>query len=113
MVLSQFGHLFAPKPEAAVAEMLRVLKPGGTIAFSTWPPELVLGRLLALGARYIPPLPQGVPPPALWGDPNVVRERLGAARLAVFRREFEAIVADYFEDNAVRHDYLLTRATKI
>ncbi|HET8998437.1 MAG TPA: hypothetical protein VFP86_02205 [bacterium] len=34
-------------------------------------------------------------------------------RLAACRREFEAIVADYFEDNSVRQDYLLKRATKI
>ncbi|MEO7246339.1 MAG: BTAD domain-containing putative transcriptional regulator [Rubrivivax sp.] len=40
IVLSQFGHMFAPRPDVAIAEMLRVLKPGGTIAFSTWPPEL-------------------------------------------------------------------------
>ena len=29
MVLSQFGHIFAPRPDVAIAEMLRVLKPGG------------------------------------------------------------------------------------
>jgi SAM-dependent methyltransferase len=158
VVLSQFGHMFAPLPEVVVGEMLRVLKPGGTIAFSTWPPELLLGRLFALGGRYMPPPPPGVTPPWLWGDPNIVRERLGAAvkdlvfdrarmsipalspqhqcrnaertagplvklvetlaatdsaRLASFRREFEALVAEYFEDNTVRQDYLLTRATKI
>src|SRR5215471_17857484 len=42
VVLSQFGHMFAPRPELAVAEMLRVLRPGGRIAFSTWPPELYI-----------------------------------------------------------------------
>ena len=77
MVLSQFGHMFAPRPDVAIAEMLRVLKPGGTIAFSTWPPELCIGRLFALSGRYLPPPPPGVLPPHLWGDPNVVRERLG------------------------------------
>ncbi len=157
VVLSQFGHIFAPRPEVAVAEMLRMLQPGGTIAFSTWPPELLIGRLFALGGRYMPPPPPGVKPPWLWGDPNIVRERLGTAvkdlvfdrarmlvpalspqhsrtrtertagpmiklveslsatdpaRLAAFRREFEAIVGEYFEDNTVRQDYLLTRATK-
>ncbi len=35
VVLSQFGHMFAPRPDVTIAEMLRVLKPGGTIAFST------------------------------------------------------------------------------
>src|SRR5262245_50314695 len=36
VVTSQFGHIFAPRPEVAIAQMLRVLKPGGTIAFATW-----------------------------------------------------------------------------
>lgn len=78
-VLSQFGHMFAPRPEVAVAEMLRVLKPGGTIGFSTWPPELWMGRLFAMIVRYAPPPPIEMPPPPLWGDPNVVRQRLGEA----------------------------------
>lgn len=77
VVLSQFGHMFAPRPEVAVAEMLRVLAPGGTIAFSTWPPELYTGRMFAVVARHLPAPPVPVPPPSLWGDPNVVRERLG------------------------------------
>ena len=34
------------------------------------------------------------------------------ARLAQFRREYETLVAPYFEDNIVRQDYLLTRAMK-
>jgi SAM-dependent methyltransferase len=77
VVVSQFGHMFAPRPEVAVREMLRVLKPGGRIAFSTWPPEMFTGRMFALTGRYLPP-PPGVAPPPQWGDPNIVRERLGA-----------------------------------
>ena len=34
------------------------------------------------------------------------------ARLAQFRREYDALIAPYFENNIVRQDYLLTRATK-
>jgi SAM-dependent methyltransferase len=82
VVLSQFGHMFAPRPAIALAEMLRVLKPGGRIAFSTWPPELFTGALFALLGKYMPPPPAGAPAPAAppaWGDPNVVRERLGDA----------------------------------
>ena len=77
-VLSQFGHMFAPRPEVVVKEMLRVLKPGGRIAFATWPPETFLGRSFGLSAKYIP-LPQGGAPPVLWGEVPTVRDRLGSA----------------------------------
>jgi SAM-dependent methyltransferase len=158
VVLSQFGHIFAPRPDVAIGEMLRVLRRGGTIAFSTWPPELLVGRSIAIVGRYMPPPPPGVAPPPAWGDPNVVRERLGTTvkdlvfdrgrmwvaalspehyrasfertagpmrrvveslegtdpvRLEAFRREYTAVVAEYFEDNLVRQDYLLTRAVKL
>jgi 2-polyprenyl-3-methyl-5-hydroxy-6-metoxy-1,4-benzoquinol methylase len=157
VVISQFGHMFAPQPALAIAEMLRVLRSGGTIAFSTWPPELFVGRTFALVARYMPPPPPGAAPPPLWGSPDVIRERLGTAvtgltfdrermlaqtlspshhramfertagpvlklvemlkdtepqRLEEFRREYEALAAEYFQDNVLRQDYLLTRATK-
>jgi len=155
-VLSQFGHMFAPRPEVAVREMLRVLKPGGIIAFSTWPPELFTGRMFALTGRYAPPPPAGVSPPTPWGDPSVVRERLGTAvkdltfdretlraptlspqhtregmeanvgpmkklvaalasdpdKLAALRRELDALIEEYFEDNTLRQDFLVTRAVK-
>jgi SAM-dependent methyltransferase len=156
-VLSQFGHMFAPRPGVAVREMLRVLKPGGVIAFSTWPPELLVGRMFALIGRYAPPPPAGASPPHQWGDPNIVRERLGeavtelffdrdvmhfqilspqhqrlfletnvgpvgklveslsrtdSAKLANFRRELEALMSLYFDDNRIKQDFLLTRARK-
>ena len=76
VVLSQFGHMFAPRPEVAVSEMLRVLKPGGTIAFATWPGEQLIGRMFSLNAKYVPP-PQGVASPVLWGDVAIVQQRLG------------------------------------
>lgn len=76
VVVSQFGHMFAPRPELATGEMLRVLKPGGRIAFATWPPDLFIGRMFTLVSKYMPP-PPGVAPPPQWGDPAIVRERLG------------------------------------
>ncbi|MGC1381513.1 MAG: methyltransferase domain-containing protein [Candidatus Baltobacteraceae bacterium] len=77
VVLSQFGHMFAPRPERAVAEMRRVLKSSGRIAFATWPPELLVGQVFAFVGRNGPPLPPGVAPPVLWGDEAVIAERLG------------------------------------
>ena len=76
-VLSQFGHMFAPRPEIALKEMLRVLKPGGVIAFSTWPPELLTGRLFILTGKYGPPPPKDISPPVMWGEVEVIRKRLG------------------------------------
>jgi SAM-dependent methyltransferase len=80
-VVSQFGHIFAPRPEAALAQMLRVLRPGGRIAFSTWPPESFVGRQFALMAQYMPSPPASAPRPAApaeWGERAVVTRRLGA-----------------------------------
>ncbi len=77
-VLSQFGHMFAPRPEVAIKEMLRVLKPGGTIAFSTWPPDLYVGKLFSLVGEFFP-TPEGVSPSPLWGDPTFVKQQLGNA----------------------------------
>lgn len=79
VVLSQFGHMFAPRAEVAAAELLRVLRPGGTLAFATWPPEHFVGRFFALTSRFTPPPPPGFSPPPAWGDVTVVRQRLGEA----------------------------------
>ncbi len=99
VVLSQFGHMFAPRPDVAVAEMLRVLRPGGTLAFSTWPPEHFVGQMFALVARHAPP-PPGAAPPAQWGDPDTVRQRLGdAVSDIVFDRgimDFPALSAQHY-----------------
>lgn len=78
VVVSQFGHMFAPRPEVAVAEMRRVLRPGGRIAFATWPPEHFVGQLFAFVGRHSPPPPPGASPPPQWGNPSVIAERLGA-----------------------------------
>jgi len=158
VVVSQFGHIFAPRPEVALAEMLRVLKRGGTLAFATWPPELLIGRMFALVGSYAPKPPIEIPPPGLWGDPTIVRQRLGAAvkdilfdradmvvpvlspqhnrlvmeqtagpviklveslggkdpaALQAFRKDCDALMSEYIQDNTIRQGYLLTRATKV
>jgi len=78
VVVSEFGHMFAPRPAVAVAELRRVLRPGGRVAFATWPPEHFVGRLFALIGRYGPPLPPGASAPPEWGNPAVIVERLAA-----------------------------------
>lgn len=76
VVLSSFGHIFAPRPEVTIREMLRVLRPAGRIAFTTWPPEHATGAMFRVLGKYVPPQ-AGIPSPMEWGVPEVVRQRLG------------------------------------
>jgi SAM-dependent methyltransferase len=77
VVLSQFGHMFAPHPDEVIAEMHRVLKPGGRIAFATWPPDRLVGQMFALIGSHGPELPPSISPPGRWGDQTFIAERLG------------------------------------
>jgi ubiquinone/menaquinone biosynthesis C-methylase UbiE len=65
-VVSTFGVMFAPDQERAARELVRVVRPGGTIALANWTPEGFIGRLLATVGQYVPP-PAGVASPILWG----------------------------------------------
>ncbi len=76
VVISQFGHMFGPRPERVVAEMRRVLRPSGRVAFATWPPDTLIGQSFQFIGRNSPPLPPGVSPPVLWGERTVIAQRL-------------------------------------
>ncbi len=83
VVLSSFGHMFAPQSDVAIGEMIRVTKPGGRIAFATWPPEHANGRMFDTMAKHISNIsssdnnPSPPPSPMQWGNPDVVKKRLG------------------------------------
>ena len=76
IVLSQYGHMFAPRPSIVVKELARVLKPGGILAFSTWPKELFMGKFFKLIESFSQPLPPEVASPVLWGDMAIIEDRL-------------------------------------
>ena len=72
IVLSTFGHMFAPHPELAIEEILRVTKKGGTIGFATWPPELSVGSMFRTIGKYTSTsVPNPPPSPMEWGVPDV------------------------------------------
>jgi SAM-dependent methyltransferase len=76
VVLSTFGHMFASQPEVAAKELIRVTKKGGRIGFATWPPELAIGSLFRVNSKHLPKNPNAPPSPILWGNPDIVQERL-------------------------------------
>lgn len=75
--LSCVGHIFAQPPDTAASELIRVTRPGGRIAFTSWTPPSAVPALAKVLQEYLPPDPDGPPPPFMWGDPDVVSERLG------------------------------------
>lgn len=77
IVISQFGHMFAPRADKVVQEIHRVLKPGGLFAFASWPPEHLMGRVFALVDSYADSAKFIASSPQLWGDPHVIAQRLG------------------------------------
>jgi len=93
LVMTMFGAMFAPRPEQVASELIRVCRPGGTIAMANWTREGFVGKTFALGARFVPP-PVGVPSPLLWGDEATVRQRLGggASEVRTTRRH---LILDY------------------
>jgi SAM-dependent methyltransferase len=73
-VLSTFGCMFVPNQEKTAAELIRVCRTGGKIGLASWTPESYAGQILKMVSKYVPPTPQGVLPPVLWGT----EERLHA-----------------------------------
>jgi len=81
-VVTMYGAMFAPRPDRVAAELLRVCKPGGTIAMANWTPEGFVGKTFRLMSEHVPP-PPGLPAPILWGKEDVVHERLGTQASAI------------------------------
>jgi SAM-dependent methyltransferase len=68
LVMSAIGVMFAPHHQASADELVRVCRPGGTIALLSWTPEGMLGDLFRTMKPFAPPPPPGAQPPPLWGS---------------------------------------------
>jgi ubiquinone/menaquinone biosynthesis C-methylase UbiE len=93
VVLSTFGSMFAPDQERTAAEMVRVLRPGGTIGMANFTPESLAGGFFMTAARYRLPA-RGVKPPVLWGTEERVRD-LFADSLAGLRFRRREVILRY------------------
>jgi SAM-dependent methyltransferase len=76
-VTSCFGVMFAPRHEQAASELMRVVRPGGMIAFTAWTPEGLIGGTFKAVGGYMPPPPPELKPPVTWGNEDHVRDLLG------------------------------------
>jgi SAM-dependent methyltransferase len=106
-VLSCVGVMFTPDHERAAAELVRVCRPGGTIAMANWTPSGFVGRMFQTVAAHVPP-PSLLWSPGLWGTEEHLRRLLGHAitdltlspQEFVFRfrspAEFVEVFRDYY-----------------
>jgi ubiquinone/menaquinone biosynthesis C-methylase UbiE len=77
VVMSCVGAMFAPHHQVTADELVRVVRPGGTIGMINWTPEGFIGKLFATMKPYAPPPPPGASSPPLWGSEDHVRELFG------------------------------------
>jgi SAM-dependent methyltransferase len=73
VVISSIGVMFAPFHQKAADELVRVCRPGGTIALLSWTPEGMIGALFRAMGQFMPPPPPGAQPPPLWGSEDHLR----------------------------------------
>jgi ubiquinone/menaquinone biosynthesis C-methylase UbiE len=100
VVTSSFGAMFAPDHQAVADELVRVCRPGGTIALANFTPDGLGAEFFEVFAPYVPSPPAGAGPPVLWGSEEHVRALFGD-RLA----SLELTRTQYVERAASPRDY--------
>lgn len=77
VITSTCGVMFASQPEKVAAELSRLVRPGGRLGLTTWPPTGLIAQLFAIMRPYMPP--PSTPSPFEWGREERVSELLGDA----------------------------------
>ncbi len=110
VVVSAFGHIFAPNRELVGKEMLRVLKKGGRSGFTSWPPELAVGRLSEVVSKYNP-LSSEAFSPYNWGVPEKVIHLLPCIKDVFFERDTINIPIlspnHYWQDTVTKEGFMI------
>ncbi|MFI7583299.1 class I SAM-dependent methyltransferase [Kocuria sp. M1N1S27] len=94
VVMSLIGAMFAPHHQATADELVRVTRPGGTIALLSWTPGGLVGELFRMMKPFAPTPPPGVQPPPLWGSEEHLRGLFGG------RVDFSTVRRDVLEVTA-------------
>ncbi|GAB3441217.1 class I SAM-dependent methyltransferase [Phycicoccus ginsengisoli] len=104
VVTSCVGAMFAPHHQPVADELLRVTRPGGTVALVSWTPAGFIGEMFATMKPYAAPPAPGAQPPPLWGDEAHVRDLFGdrVTELVAVREE---LPVDRFADGAEFRDF--------
>ncbi|MCW2984626.1 MAG: hypothetical protein JWR63_2196, partial [Conexibacter sp.] len=106
VVTSVFGIQFAPRHAVTADELLRVLRPGGTLGLVNWTPGGLVGQMFGVLGRHLPAPPSFASPPPRWGDQDHVAELLGdrvtgltfAKGINTFRAPSLEAFATFFEE---------------
>jgi SAM-dependent methyltransferase len=106
-VLSCVGVMFAPHHQASAGELVRVCRPGGTIALVSWTPEGFIGRMFATMEPFAAPPPPGAQPPPLWGDEEHATALLGDRVTDLVTRR-QTLRVDCFASPEAFRDYFKT-----
>jgi SAM-dependent methyltransferase len=115
VVLSVFAVIFAPDPNAAAAEMARVLSPVGRIVLSAWLPTGVIFEMNSVAANTVmqalgaPPSP----PAFAWHDRDALVALFGNHGFGVEVEEHSLTfsagsVEDYLEEESRNHPMAVT-----
>lgn len=104
-VVSVVGVMFATEQDRAASELLRVCRPGGSIALANWTPSGFVGQMFRTVGRHVPP--PAVASPLAWGTEQRLAELLGDGvsellvrpRTFVFRFASAQAFAAFFREN--------------
>ncbi|WP_272027034.1 class I SAM-dependent methyltransferase [Kocuria rosea] len=94
VVMSSIGAMFAPHHQQTADELVRVTRPGGTLALLSWTPEGLVGELFRTMKPFAPTPPPGVQPPPLWGSEEHLQGLFGG------RVDFHRVRRDVLEVTA-------------
>ena len=98
--------MFAPDHRRCADELVRVTRPGGTIAVLSWTPESLPGEMLALLRPYMPPPPPGALPASMWGREEHLVELFGD-RVTDLDAVLDAVTVDRFPDPQEFRDFFV------
>lgn len=73
------GVQFAPRSRVVADELVRVTRPGGSIVLVNWTPGGLIGQLFKTMGKHMPPPPDWVTPPPVWGSDDHLRDLFGDA----------------------------------